>query len=125
MEETFQDDIERDTWSQHSLYHKSRMELESEYKKPGMQVDRLKKHKLVMQLANRKDTDEELSPEYTGDLNAVPSTMSAISRLQISYLKKILIYHGVHYNGTKAELVLQAMLLTSKNLYLIFLRRNW
>ena len=29
-------------------------------------------------------------------------------------------YHGVYYDGSKAELVLQPMLLTSKKLYLIF-----
>ena len=61
MEETFKDDIEKDTQSQHLLYCKSIMELESEYKKTGMQVDRLKKHKLVMQLDNSTDTDVEPS----------------------------------------------------------------
>ena len=96
------------------------MELESEYKKPGMQVNRLTKHKLVMQLANRTYTDVEPLQEYKDDLNAVLSPVSAISKLQISYLKKILKYHGLYYDGIKAELVLRVMLLKSKQSYLIF-----
>ena len=127
MEESFQDDIERDTWSQHPLYRKSKTELEAECKKAGMQVDRLTKHKLVKQLANHEDTgveDVEPLPEYKGDLSAVPSTMSALSKLQMSYLKKILKCHGVHYDGTKAELVLWVMLLKSKRSYLLFERER-
>ncbi len=48
---------------------------------------------------------------YSGRLVTVPTTISQLSRLQVSKLRAILQFHGIPITGTKEQLVLRVLLL--------------
>ena len=53
-------------------------------------------------------------------MSALPSTVSALMKLPVSFLKKILKHHSVDYSGVKQELTMRVLLLKNRRSYLIF-----
>ena len=120
MEKAFAEDLERDKWSQHALYSMSKAELEAKCKQEELATDGSVKYKLVKKLAQKSGQEVQDLPEYRGDLHAVPSTMSGLMKVKISYLKQILKYHAIMYAGTKHELAMRVYFLKKKQSFMIF-----
>lgn len=113
-------DTRREKWRKHPLYSKKMEELCLMCKKEGLPTLG-QKHHLVEQLAElRGETQEENSPDYDGDLNAISTSMSKLRKFPVARIRYILNYHGITACGTKEDLVLRLFLVCHGRYYLCF-----
>ena len=108
-------DHERTKWKQHPLYsNNTKEELEKICRTMKLPVtSSVTKHQLVSLITKKRGEEEprECSHFYTGKLNDIPKTITAINHLPVAKLREILHYHRFPILGTKDQLALRVYLL--------------
>ena len=112
---TIQMDEDKAKWEDHPLYHNTKEELIHECRLHNIPVKQsLNKVQLIKLIAAKKGETEPAGRKeegFAGNISAIPTTITSISKLQVSKLRQILAFYKLPIVGTKEELALRVFLL--------------